>query len=224
MIWMKSVKLPVLIAICVFLFFGAGCAAPEPKIILLAGFEPYGGYDFNTSFEAIKTFDGKKFGGYEVRIAELPVSWGKSAEKLFLEIEKNKPSIVICSGMGTPKIRVETIARNRTEQQPDNEKKLPPAGGRVVADGPFTYNTGLPVLSIIDKIRSAGIPVALGDDAGGYLCGWTFYQLMHRVHGTKVLGGFVHVPVARKGSEAEREIIRAWEILLNEIIISKSNP
>jgi pyroglutamyl-peptidase len=44
------------------------------KVILLTGFEPFGGEKVNPSILACRKLDNKKFNGYTVKVEEVPLS------------------------------------------------------------------------------------------------------------------------------------------------------
>jgi pyroglutamyl-peptidase len=48
----------------------------------------------------------------------------------------------------------------------------------------------------VDRLRAEGIPAVASRDAGGYLCNYLFYGLMHLLaaEDSGAIGGFVHVP------------------------------
>ena len=69
----------------------------------------------------------------------------------------------------------------------------------VVPDGPPAYWSGLPIPAILAALEAAHVPAAESRSAGGFLCNFAFYHLMHRLatrprSSARVLGGFVHVP------------------------------
>ena len=45
-----------------------------------------------------------------------------------------------------------------------------------------------------DAIRAAGIPAAVSNTAGTYVCNDVMYSVLHRYAGTALRAGFIHVP------------------------------
>jgi pyroglutamyl-peptidase len=43
-------------------------------------------------------------------------------------------------------------------------------------------------------IQDAGLPGAVSNTAGAFVCNDTLYQLLHRYHNTSTRVGFIHVP------------------------------
>ena len=182
----------------------AGESTNKP-VILLTGFEPFGGSSFNTSWDVVSKFDGQEIAGYIIKTVRLKVVYDKIGEPLAEAIEKTKPVAVISFGEGTPEIHVEKIARNgyHPAKPPDNDGNAPPRDA-IVPGGAQTIRSGLPADAIVKNLNDAGIKATTSDDAGGYLCNECFYRLM-TVKNAPVIRGFVHVPVVPPTDEAGRK-------------------
>ena len=177
------------------LFFLAGCApAPRERVILLTGFEPFGGRPVNTSWEAIAPLEGRRVGDAILRCVRLPVAWGRIEAPLKEALDRFQPDAVLCLGEGRPgEYSLETLARNRALPYPDNRQALP-GRSRVIPGAPDSYPTALPVDVLLEGLRKAGFPAGPSSDAGGYLCEECFYLLMHLTRGGNGARGFLHVP------------------------------
>lgn len=171
--------------------------AEQPKVILITGFEPFGGDATNGSWEAVQHLTGKRFDNMEMVVAQLPVVWGEAAEKLQSLIKANKPVSVISFGQaGEEPVRLETTAHNVRGRIRDN-KRMMPRTSQIYINAPLTLETSLPVNKIENRLRAAGIPVRVSQDAGTYLCNDIFYTLMYDsgFDTTKnIPRGFIHVP------------------------------
>jgi len=167
------------------------------NVVLVTGFEPFGGGVTNSSWEAVQHLDGKHFDNATVIVAQLPVAWGKAENMLRALIKIHKPVLVVCFGQaGNEPVRLENNAHNVREKIPDNEGVVPETG-ELEAHGPVSLHSALPLAEIESRLRKAGIPVILSDDAGTYLCNAVFYTLMHDpdMDGPKSIPrGFIHVP------------------------------
>ncbi len=181
------------------LCFGLCCTAgaDASRIVLVTGFEPFGGDATNGSWEAVQHLDGKRLGDATVVVAQLPVVWGKAESKLRTLIRLHKPVLVISFGQaGDEPVRLETTARNVREKIADNEG-VAPETGVLDAAGPAALDSALPLAEIERRLRQAGIPVTYSADAGTYLCNAVFYALMHDPaleDAQSIPRGFVHVP------------------------------
>jgi len=180
----------------------ACCAdqAPQdrPPVCLLTGFEPFGEAKTNASWEMLKPLAGQTIAGYRIVTEQLPVVYDEMAKPLQDAIEKHTPALVVCFGVGTPLVRVETVARNgyHPAQPPDNKGRAPPRE-KILPDGAATLPTQLPAAEIVAALKAAAIGATDGQDAGGYLCNECFYRLMALPERTSAgikRRGFVHVP------------------------------
>lgn len=169
----------------------------RPTTVLLTGFEPFGGQAINPSQRLAEAFDGREIAGARVIGRVLPVTFGGSFDRLATMIEEFSPRIVICLGQagGRAAITPERIAINCDDARIADNAGVQPANRLIVPRGPAGYFSTLPVGEIAAQIVAAGIPSAVSNSAGTYVCNHLFYRLMHhfrRRRGT--LGGFVHVP------------------------------
>jgi pyroglutamyl-peptidase len=106
---------------------------------------------------------------------------------------------VICFGVGTSVVQIETTAHNgyHSARPKDNAGRQPPRE-KIVPGGKDTLLTQLPVAETRRALQLAGIGATTSEDAGGYLCNECFYRLM-ALDGEQARGikrrGFVHVPM-----------------------------
>jgi len=167
------------------------------KFILVTGFEPFGGYITNASWEAVQHLNVKYFDNMVVVAVQLPVVWGKANEKLIELIKYYEPISVIGFGQaGNGPVRLETTAQNARGNIPDNEGMMPRTL-QIYQDAPISLETSLPLDRIKDRLYAVGIPVTVSHDAGRYLCNDIFYTMMYyrdSANTNDLLGGFIHVP------------------------------
>ena len=67
--------------------------------VLISGFEPFGGDSRNPSSEACMALDGHEVEGCRVRALCLPTAFGAAAKVLLREIARNRPQLVIATGV-----------------------------------------------------------------------------------------------------------------------------
>ncbi len=168
---------------------------------LVTGFEPWEG-SLNPSGTIAKELNRKKFGRLEVIGLEVPEDF-YSLPKLALSlVRKHRPDVVISLGWDyTPAIKVEKIALNVMnaefggEEVPDNSGNVP-KGSPVVRSSPLAYTGTLPVESIVQDIRSAGIPVFRSYNAGTHCCNTIMYSFLRaaKTQKKKPLSGHIHLP------------------------------
>ncbi len=167
-------------------------------MILLTGFEPFGGETVNPSWTAARSAARLlQSEGLDVQALELPCVFGESATMLEEALERFQPELVVCAGQagGRPRISLERVAINCDDARiPDNAGNRP-VDEPVVRDGPAAYFTSLPVKAALAALTAQNIPAEVSQTAGTYVCNHVFYALMHALRlrpGTR--GGFVHVP------------------------------
>jgi pyroglutamyl-peptidase len=178
-------------------------------MILLTGFEPFGGEAINPSWIAAEAASRiLQAEGHDVAAVELPCVFGQSVEVLEDALQQHTPALVICVGQagGRPRISLERVAINCDDARiPDNAGNCP-VDREVVPGGPAAYFSSLPVKAALEALRRAGIPADVSQSAGTYVCNHVFYALMHALNnGTAdgsspglgspaTRGGFIHVP------------------------------
>lgn len=170
------------------------------KTLLLTGFEPFGGETLNPSWEVVRSLQGEKVEGAEIRGVCLPTVFGKSLDRMREAMREIRPDVVIAVGQagGRAAITPERVAINLEDARiPDNEGNQP-VDRPVVAGGPVAYWSTLPVKRMVRALRSAGIPASVSHTAGTFVCNHLFYGLMHELqqYSRSVRGGFVHIPFA----------------------------
>ena len=141
-------------------------------------------------------------------------------------IEDSRPDIVLCTGLagGRAELSLERVAINVQDARiRDNDGKQP-IDKPVVKDGPAAHFATLPIKACVAEMRKAGLPAAVSNSAGTFVCNHIFYALMDiaAAHPIPMRGGFLHVPyapeqVARLGaapSMAIEDIAKGIEIVL----------
>jgi len=171
-------------------------------MILLTGFEPFGGDTANPSWAAARSAARLlQSEGLDVQAVELPCVFGESAKVLAEALERFTPELVLCAGQagGRARISLERVAINCDDARiPDNAGNQP-VDEPVVPGGPAAYFTSLPVKAALAALSAEQIPAEVSQSAGTYVCNHVFYALMHALRlrpGTR--GGFVHVPYEDK--------------------------
>ena len=164
---------------------------------LVTGFEPFGGDEINPSSLAVSRLQSK-IGDTAVHTAVLPCSFAHSADVLRAAIEKVKPDFVLCVGLagGRTELCLERVGINVQDARiPDNDAKQP-IDVPVVKDGPAAHFATLPIKACVAEMRKAGLPAAVSNTAGTFVCNHILYALMDMAVKAKrpFRGGFLHVP------------------------------
>ncbi len=165
--------------------------------ILLTGFEPFDGATVNPSAEIVRRLGGQKTGRHAIEGVVLPCRFGAAMAALKREIRRLDPALVVCLGQagGRTGITPERIAINVDDARiPDNAGRQP-VDRPIVRRGPAAYWSTLPIKAIVAALQARGIPAAVSQTAGTFVCNHVFYGLMHALRRRRgVRGGFVHLP------------------------------
>ena len=150
-------------------------------VVLLSGFEPFGGDDRNPSQEACALLDGELISGHRVISVDLPVTFSGAWRRLDAAIRRHDPALVLSTGLwaGRSDLSIERVALNYIDARiPDNAGR-PPRDRPVIAGAPLAYASRLPVSQIVATLRAAGIPAAPSLTAGAFVCNFLYYRLAH---------------------------------------------
>lgn len=168
------------------------------KKLLLTAFEPFAGEEINPSLEAARQMSRVEFSGALIHTAELPVDRHQAVTTALKLIHESRPDIIIMLGEAGGRFRInpERIAINVDDFRiPDNAGNQP-RDEPIVEGGPAAYFSTLPIRAMADRMISAGIPAAISNTAGTYLCNRLFYSAMHAIstEGPPAIAGFMHLP------------------------------
>ena len=151
--------------------------------VLITGFDPFGGEPINPAWEAVKRLPDN-IDGVEIVKLQIPTVFKKSAKKLFENIDTVKPDVVICVGQagGRYEFCVERVAINLDDGRiPDNEG-YQPVDVKVFEDGENAYFSNLPIKAMVEEVKKAGIPAAVSNTAGTYVCNHIMYSLLYYIN------------------------------------------
>lgn len=195
--------------------------------LLLTGFAPFDGDAVNPSGEVAKLLDGRVIGDRVVRSAILPVQ--HEAARAMVTPLLDAPGLVAVVHLGLaggrPRISLERVAVNVMDYS------RPDADGQVLCDvacaddGPAGYFGTLPLREMLAALTAEGIPAAISNTAGTYLCNHVLYATLHHLaaRGLSRPAGFIHLPflpsmvAAHDRDEPSMDLstmIRAVEVIL----------
>jgi pyroglutamyl-peptidase len=169
-------------------------------VVLVTGFDPFGGQRVNPSWQAVQALHDGRIAGHRVIGAELPTVFRDSMQSLRGLLRQHRPTLVICCGQagGRGALSLERVAINVDDARIPDNHGAQPVDRPVVAGGPAAYFTGLPIKAMRQALLDAGINAEVSQTAGTFVCNHVFYGLMHELatapecHGVR--GGFIHVP------------------------------
>lgn len=169
--------------------------------LLLTGFEPFGSFKTNPSWDAlVYARDHGLFGKLDVALARIPVTYDGAFASFEASLREHKPRAALSFGLhGGLKgrqadvIYVETTARNRDGAHKADNAGVTRPEQAIEADAPATLASTLDVAAIIAVLGNAGFRAQASDNAGAYLCNHLFFRGARALQG-QIAYGFVHVP------------------------------
>jgi pyroglutamyl-peptidase len=170
--------------------------------VLVTGFEPFGPWQRNPSGETARHLDGATIVDVEISGLVLPVSFRGAAASLIAAIDEIQPDFVLNLGQGEAvSVRVERVAVNRcTAPEGGDNDGYCPQGEPIIADGPETYQSTLPINEIVELLSNVKFKVAPSDSAGEFLCNYVMYTTLHHIatHQLPIRAGFIHASPLRE--------------------------
>ncbi len=168
--------------------------------ILVTGFEPFGGQSLNPSWEVARALHGLQLPGLQgaqVVAVQLPCVFAQALPALQQALMQHTPDIVLALGQaeGRCDLSVERIAINVMDARIPDNAGAQPIDVPVIAGGPASYFSTLPIKSLVAGLRAAGFPASVSQTAGTFVCNQVFYALQHTLAGQGVHSGFVHLPL-----------------------------
>ncbi|GAA1251276.1 MULTISPECIES: pyroglutamyl-peptidase I [Streptomyces] len=168
--------------------------------VLITGFEPFGGESVNPSWQAASLVAAEPPAGLTVTAVQLPCAFGESVAALRRAVRESGPDLVVCVGQagGRAGVTVERVAVNVDDARIPDNAGAAPVDEPVVPGGPTAYLSTLPIKACVAAMREAGVPAAVSNTAGTFVCNHVAYGLAHLIATELpgVRGGFVHVPWA----------------------------
>lgn len=167
--------------------------------VLLTGFEPFDKEALNPSWEAVRALDGWCCESAVVHARRISCVFGAALTELDAAIDELRPQLVLAIGQagGRSEITPERVAINIDDGRICDNAGCQPIDEPVVAGAPVAYFSSLPIKAMVRDLRAVGIPAAVSNTAGTFVCNHLFFGLMHRIATRPVpgmRGGFMHTP------------------------------
>lgn len=168
------------------------------RTLLVSGFTPWGAHTHNPSGTVAGRVDGEMLSGARVHGLTLPVDLEAAWPLLREAIDTIGPEAVLCLGLaaGRPVVSLERVAVNVADFHEPDDAGRTPRDRPIVDDGPDALLATFPNRAAVERIRAAGIPAAVSDTAGTYLCNAVLYRALHHLRAARpaVPAGFMHLP------------------------------
>lgn len=163
--------------------------------LLITGFDPFGKYSMNPSWEVIKALPDK-IGDFALTKLMLLNIYGSEFKKIAEAAQKLQPDCILMLGMnsGSTSIILDTVAINLRDALIEDNLGKKPWNEPIVENAPAAYFASLDVHALVKKLRKQKLPVEIGYCGGAYICNEIFYLALHH-YGDSIPIGFIHVPL-----------------------------
>ena len=165
------------------------------QVLLITGFDPFGGATVNPSWDAVAKLPDR-IGDWMLCKLQIPTVFGLAAQTVLEKAQEVNPAAILCLGVaaGRSAVTPERIGISvRSARIPDNHGNQP-KDQPVIPHGPDGIFSTMPVSAMAAAIEEIGLPGAVSNTAGTFVCNDVLYTLLHHYHGTGVKVGFLHVP------------------------------
>lgn len=191
--------------------------------LLMTAFDAFGDDEDNISQTVLEALP-EHVGEYDACKQLLPTVFGLAAERAVAAAEALQPDAIVCLGQaaGRHAVTPERLAVNRMDaSQPDNAG-YQPCGEAIEPGGPGVCFSTLPNEALVNAIRAEGVPAALSDSAGTFVCNSLLYAMLRWAarQGKAIPCGFVHLPRPDEALNAEA-IARAVTAALRTVTRGK---
>lgn len=171
-----------------------------PPRLLICGFSAFPEAIRNPAQTAVEALAAHGWSpeGATAGYLTVPVAWRGSAEAILerLAAEPADAVLVVGVAVSASSFHVERLGRNRAAAEKADDLGELWQAERIAGDGPDELRTIAPTRSMVAAIERAGLAAELSDDAGDYLCNFTYYRLMLAKAAPTV--AFLHVPQVRE--------------------------
>ena len=184
-------------------------AAPPEDVVLVTGFEPFGGDQSNPSWDVCTRLP-REIAGLRVEVCRVPCEFRRAIEVVAAAIERHRPSLVLSLGLasGRTHMGVERVAINVDDARIPDNGGVQPVDQPIAANGPPAYFATLPVKAMVAEMHARGVPAEVSNTAGTFVCNHLMYGVLHFIAAQHLpaRAGFIHVPRAEGQSLAERAV------------------
>lgn len=165
------------------------------KKLLITGFDPFGGEAINPAWDAVKKLPDT-VGEYQLVKLEIPTVYGEASRRVLFAAQACGADVILCIGQagGRKTITPEMVGINLRHARIADNAGNQPEDTPVAENAPAAYFATVPVRKMAQAAQDAGIPASVSYSAGTFVCNDTLYAVLHRLAGTPVKAGFIHVP------------------------------
>ena len=201
-----------------------------PPRLLICGFSAFPEAIRNPAQASVEALAAEGWSpvGAQTDFLTVPVAWRGSVEAILDRLSAAPADAVLVVGVAVSAagFQVERLGRNcASVERPDDLGHLWPAG-QIISEGPEEIRSVAPARSMVAAIARQGLAAELSDDAGDYLCNFTYYRLMAAQAAPTV--AFLHVPQVREFLEGAAfglsDVARAVQAAASAMAEALSRP
>ena len=165
--------------------------------ILVTGFDAFGTDTMNPSLEVLRLLPNE-INGVKLIKLEIPTIRYQSLKIIEEAIIKDDPDVILSLGQagGRSAISIERIGINIDDYKIKDNEGNQPVDEIIFEDGKTAYFSNLPIKSILENIKSKGIPAIISNSAGTFVCNHVLYGVQYLIEKRYPLkvAGFIHIP------------------------------
>lgn len=171
---------------------------------VIAGFDPFGGSDFNPSQEIVSMLPDSIAAGRSITVSlekvVLPTCCSQSWKKLSAVIRRSKePVLVVMTGLAESRreVNLERVALNLRDYRIADNNGHKGKARRINLRAENASFSDLPLETIASALKRQGYPVTISNHAGTFVCNELYFRALQyaRTHDNVVGTLFVHVPL-----------------------------
>ncbi len=174
-----------------------------PLQTLITGFGPFGSVVDNPTERLLRHFAAHDVAGHDLTVCALPTSFARAPQTFKAAFEAGgrggQPfdlALMLGVAAGSEVWRVESRGLNHDSPAIADVDGFTPPHREIVPGGPPHLPVTLPPQIMLLAVESLGLPVALSESAGQYLCNHLLYTALDLARRSRPIprAGFLHVP------------------------------
>ncbi|MCA9402561.1 MAG: pyroglutamyl-peptidase I [Candidatus Omnitrophica bacterium] len=170
------------------------------KRILLYGFSGFDRFSRNPSRDVVNALAAGRIAGVKVDKIIFKVAYAHVEQKVPRLLAKAEYDAVIGFGLarGATGIRLEKEAHNLINSKTADTDGIHHNRRKIIRGGPDRYLSSVSLTRLRSALIKEDIPAAVSHDAGGYVCNFTYYHILHQLRSRQSRSRclFVHIPLS----------------------------
>ena len=148
--------------------------------VMVTAFDPFGGESVNPAEQAVDLLPDQ-IGDKQITKLTVPTVFGRAGELVIKKMDELHPDAVICVGQagGRSAVTPERVAINMMDAGIEDNDGRQPCDEPVIPGGPAAYFSTLPIKAMVQAIKDAGLPGAVSNTAGTFVCNSLLYSVLH---------------------------------------------